>query len=62
MTKKHFIQLANVIRNNRTVFNDDSIDVLSSFCAAQNPMFKKQRWLMYINNECGPCGGKIKNK
>jgi recombination DNA repair RAD52 pathway protein len=60
MSKKHFIELANRIKQNRGWFTDDAIDVLADFCQSQNGNFKRDRWLAFINNECGPNGGKIK--
>lgn len=38
----------------------DALDMLADFCQAQNPNFKRGRWLAYINNECGPNGGKVR--
>jgi hypothetical protein len=67
MTKKHFIALADAIRE----FNDagfqmefraDQIDCLAAFCQRQNPRFNTQRWVDYIGGHCGPNGGAIKRK
>ena len=33
------------------------LPVLADFCQAQNPNFKRDRWLGYIAGECGPYGG-----
>lgn len=57
MTKKHFIALANAIRENnrndgagtlRGIFNDEQLNVLADFCQSQNPNFNRERWLAYI--------------
>jgi hypothetical protein len=37
-------------------------DELANFCQAQNPDFNRKLWLDYIAGNCGPNGGKIKNK
>ena len=73
MTKKHFIALADAIREyNRNAFKAGSntvsplqfghtqLLVLADFCAASNPRFNRERWLAYIAGECGPNGGKVK--
>jgi hypothetical protein len=67
MSKKHFIALADAIREaNRRYsdpsgypFNEQTIEVLADFCADQNPEFKRDRWLGYIAGENGKNGGKI---
>ena len=51
MTKKHFIELADEIREHNRItaphynggqpFDSDQIDVLARFCAAQNPRFDR---------------------
>lgn len=38
----------------------ETIDALADFCASQNPHFNRDRWISYINGECGPNGGQIK--
>jgi len=61
MTKKHFIALADVIKNhnddargvfgvnaNRLIFQPEQIHSLANFCAEQNPKFDRDRWLGYI--------------
>jgi len=64
VTKKHFIALADAIReHNRIVylgegFDIDQIDTLADFCKSQNSQFDKDRWMGYIAGECGPSGGK----
>ncbi len=67
MTKKHFIALADAIRefNSYTMhgsktanhFDTQQLNTLADFCAAQNPNFNRERWLSYIAGECGPNGG-----
>lgn len=63
MTKKHFIELANVIRREQAqnaAFSRVQLETLAGFCQSVNPRFSRQRWLDYINGKCGPNGGKIK--
>ncbi len=67
MTKKHFIRLADQIRNyNQDIdtvgceFTPMHIDFLADFCQSQNPNFNRQLWLDYIDGKCGPSGGKLK--
>jgi hypothetical protein len=66
MTKKHFIALADKIRQFRTdgsgnqPFSAAQIRVLADFCKEQNPNFNHERWLAYIAGECGPNGGQVK--
>lgn len=63
MTKKHFIALAEVARRIRIIENPGTanriITDLADFCAEQNPRFKRQRWLDYVEGKCGPNGGKV---
>jgi len=67
MTKKHFVALADLIRNqnnfpntpNREKFTEYQIMILGNFCSSQNPNFNRSRWLAYIAGECGPNGGKV---
>lgn len=66
MTKRHFIQLADVIRahnqniHEREPFTPRQIDLLAKFCHRQNNSFKRVLWLDYIMGSCGPNGGKLK--
>ena len=66
MSKKHFIALANTIRESTgttgesAVFNKRQILILADFCSEQNPRFNRERWLAYIAGECGPNGGRVK--
>jgi len=64
MTKKHFIALADAIREHNktsgcagTMFNVYHLRVLADFCAEQNKNFKPNRWIGYVRGECGPNGG-----
>lgn len=64
MTKKHFILLADMIKDhNKSSMNEpfrhDHLVMLASFCAKQNPNFDRDRWFDYINGKCGPSSGKI---
>jgi len=68
MSKKHFIELADMIRQanseprspQRPMFDAAAIDRLARYCASQNPNFKRDRWLDYIAGRCGKNGGAIK--
>lgn len=69
MTKKHFIELADRIKaaNERResaflppMFDIPAIESLADFCQRQNHNFKRDRWIAYINGECGKNGGSIK--
>ena len=68
MSKKHFIALADDIRehnrcavnNGEIPFTPDQIDVLARFCRMQNSQFNRERWLDYVAGECGPNGGRVK--
>ena len=63
MTKKHFIALANTIREFNTnpsrddMFSQENIEALADFCKLQNSNFNRERWLSYIAGECGLNGG-----
>jgi hypothetical protein len=60
MSKKNFIALADYLRDTNNYcqpFTAEQIEHLANFCHAQNPNFKKERWISYIKNECGPNGG-----
>ena len=59
MTKKHFIELADVIRDNREHFTPQAIMLLADFCRSQNYAFKGERWINYIQGNCGPSGGNV---
>ena len=65
MSKKHFIALADAIRQfegTEHEFSREQLYAMQSFCAACNPRFNAERWLGYIRGECGPSGGKVKAK
>lgn len=57
MTQKHFIALANAIKNRRSLFTSDQLDVIMEFCQQQNSKFKPLIFINYINDKCGPKGG-----
>jgi hypothetical protein len=69
MTKKHFIALADAIKEankeqvegSPLVFELESLDALADFCQSQNPSFNRDRWFDYIAGRCGPNGGVRKN-
>ena len=67
MSKKDFIALADVIKNENAKnpfwnheFEPAQIEALADFCQSQNPNFKRERWLEYIAGKCGPSGGAVK--
>ena len=66
MTKRHFIALADVIREQIAYESKHGlpltkssgiIDCIANFCAEQNPRFDRERWLGYIAGTNGPSGG-----
>jgi hypothetical protein len=62
MSKKHFIKLAEYIRDAQGYcepFTAKQIEHLANFCHSQNPAFKRNRWIDYIARKCGPNGGKL---
>jgi len=69
MSTKDFIALADAIRSynryaasdNRPRFGIEHLDCLADFCRSQNSNFMRGRWMDYIDGECGPNGGAIKN-
>lgn len=66
MTKKHFIALADAIKDHNALaadkdkFTDAHLDTLARFCFLQNGGFMGSRWRNYINGLCGRNGGTIK--
>ena len=68
MTKKDFIALADLIRagyksgNPLMFFSRDQINALADFCKTQSSGqgYKRERWIAYIDGECGPNGGSVK--
>lgn len=68
MTKKHFIGLANAIRehnrlaelNKTAKFDVSHLDTLADFFIGVNPRFLRSRWLGYIFGANGPNGGPVK--
>ena len=69
MSKKDFIELADLIRwhnqdqslrDNPQPFTPFQIKLLSEFCKRQNSNFMSGRWTDYIAGECGPSGGAVK--
>ena len=63
MTKQHVIALADWIREARSIglidYSDEVVRSLALFLGRQNPRFKRERWLDYVNGKCGPNGGKL---
>ena len=70
MTKQHFIALADTLRDLAPTGErmtdaaieqyDMTVRALADFCATQNPVFNRERWLAYVAGECGPNGGAVK--
>ena len=63
MTKKHFIALADMIKQAQGTpyaFNDQQIVLISNLCHNENGNFNRQRWYDYIEGACGKNGGKVK--
>ncbi len=71
MTKKHFIALADAIRETKpttpcegglakSIQWQDDLNMLADFCQSQNSNFKREHWLSYVAGECGKNGGAIK--
>ena len=68
MTKKHFIALADTIREANAQAHDEDVSqpfknqtcqLLADFCQAQNSNFNRERWLGYIAGAYGKNGGKV---
>ena len=64
MTKKHFIALADAIREHNkyyqgSQFNTCQLETLAGYCGRQNANFNRELWLDYIAGKCGPRGGKL---
>jgi len=65
MTKKHFVKMADAIREHNMGadvvcvrrFTPSQLDTLADFCQSQNPNFDRELWLGYIAGTRGP-GGK----
>lgn len=69
MTKKHFIQLADHIREANArreagrlppMYDGAAIESLADYCWSQNRRFNRTRWIDYIAGDCGPNGGAVK--
>ena len=66
MTKKDFIALADALRAEKPGENPNKIQqweldvrAIADLCAATYPRFKRERWLRYVNGQCGPNGGAL---
>ena len=67
MTKKHFIALADAIReHNRKMiatgqehlaFNETQLVTLSNAFLHINSNYRPTRWMDYVEGKCGPNGG-----
>lgn len=65
MSKKHFIKLADIVREHNRLYPDDQfsenqLESLGDFCRSMNGSFMRDRWLGYIAGECGSSGGAIR--
>jgi hypothetical protein len=61
MTKKHFIRLAEYLKDTAGYcepFTPKQQEHLANFCHEQNPSFIYARWLGYIRGTNGPSGGR----
>jgi len=60
MSKKHFIALADAIKNGTALITltQVQIEALADFCQSQNSNFNRERWLGYIAGTNGKNGGK----
>ena len=60
MSKKHFIALADAIKNSTALITLTQVQIgaLADFCQAQNSNFNRERWLGYIAGTNGKNGGK----
>jgi len=50
MTKKHFVELADILKEHHLQDMEGFIRDLASFCARHNPRFSKTTWLDYLKN------------
>lgn len=76
MTKKHFIALADYLRGTKPDQStwdgsgemiagrldqwEADVQAIARFCKSQNGGFMYDRWMDYINSDCGPNGGAVK--
>lgn len=67
MSKKHFIGLADAIRQHQRAaaasqanpFEDDHLQMLERWMRSENPNFNQGRWRGYVEGRCGPSGGDL---
>jgi hypothetical protein len=63
MSKKHFIALADQIKDQQKYggwqFTEAQLDFFANYCQSQNHRFNRERWLDYVAGKCGPNGGKV---
>ena len=57
MSKKDFIALADYIRCDGT-FAQAQLKTIVDFCKSRNSAFDSERWLAYVQGQCGANGGK----
>ena len=64
ITKKQIIKIADTIKD---IARDADglielslvVDKFADYLAAQNPNFERERFIAYVNGECGPNGGAV---
>jgi hypothetical protein len=61
MSKKHFISLAEYVKDRPAIFGHQQLQALADWLGTQSPRFKRQRWLAYIAGDCGRGGGKVRH-
>lgn len=65
MTKKHFIKLADYLKDTDGYcepFTPNQVEHLANFCHSANPAFNHDRFVGYLAGVNGPNGGKVKVK
>ena len=50
MTKKHFVELADIVKEHNLQDMDEFIEDLASFFARHNPRFSMTTWLDYLKD------------
>ena len=65
MTKKHFIALADSIKDglqneHDSYMSDKAFDDIVAFCHSMNSRFNEHRFREYVSGRCGQNGGKVK--
>jgi len=58
MSKKDFIRLADYLRG--IELSPNALQAICDFCRESNPRFMQDRFIGYLQGNCGPNGGAIK--